>query len=58
MTENPHCLTPNHLLAYAINNMFALNCRNIPLVDEDGFPVAILTLQDLLNYIAGYFVEG
>jgi CBS domain-containing protein len=51
MTANPHCLLTEHLLAHAINNMSACTYRNIILVDEERFPLGLISLSDILLYL-------
>ena len=52
MTPNPHTLLNRHIFAHAINNMFHCNYRNIIMVNEDRYPLAIVSLFDLFKYIS------
>jgi CBS domain-containing protein len=59
MTKDPHMLSYKHYLCHGINNMFTFKYRNLIVVDEDRFPIAIIRLLDILKYIASYlFHEG
>ena len=51
MTENPHCLFTGHIFAHAINNMFEGHYRHIVLVNEEKFPLGIISLQDMLMFL-------
>lgn len=56
-TPNPHCLTPDHQVGYALNLMTTRGYRHIPLVDAKGKPIGLLSLRDLLVYLTDYFPE-
>lgn len=51
MTANPHYLYGQHKVAYAYNNLMTFGYRNILVVNDDKYPVAIVSLLDLLNYL-------
>jgi CBS domain-containing protein len=52
MTPNPHSLLARQLIGHAINNMFAYKYRHIIIVDDDGIPVSVIGLLDILKYFA------
>ena len=52
MTANPHLLLHRHYLAHAINNMFKFKYRNIIVVNEDKFPIALVSLLEVFRYIS------
>jgi len=52
MTANPHALLETHVIAHALNNMFKFRYKNIILVNEEGFPISVVSLLDILKYIA------
>ncbi|MBT3583885.1 MAG: CBS domain-containing protein [Halobacteriovoraceae bacterium] len=54
MTPNPHTLLTKHIFAYAINNMFTFRYRNIIIVNEDEFPIALISLLDIFKYLSFY----
>jgi predicted transcriptional regulator len=52
MTKDPHALLETHVIAHALNNMFKFKYKNIIIVSEDGFPHSVVSLLDILKYIA------
>jgi len=52
MTHDPECLSPNDRAAYALNKMSVGGFRHIPLVDDDGRPVGVVSMRNVLDYIA------
>ena len=57
MTKNPDCLFSRHKIAYAINNMFTFNYRRVIIVDEDHFPLTLVTLLEVLKFCARYLYK-
>jgi predicted transcriptional regulator len=57
MTKDPDCLFSRHKIAYAINNMFTYNYRRIIIVDEDNYPLSLVTLLDILKFCARYLFK-
>lgn len=55
MTANPHTLLSKHYLAHAINNMFHFNYRSTLIVNEDRYPLSIVSLLDIFKYVAYSF---
>jgi CBS domain-containing protein len=55
MTPNPHTLLSKHYLAHAINNMFHFKYRSSLIVNEDRYPIAIVSLLDIFKYVAYAF---
>jgi CBS domain-containing protein len=55
MTENPETLRPTDPLVFALNKMSLGGFRHIPLVDEGGRPVGIISVKDIVDYIADFF---
>ena len=51
MTPAPETLKPRHGLAFALNRMVTGHFCHIPIVDEAGAPVAMLSVHDLLEFI-------
>ncbi len=52
MTPDPHTLLFKHNLAHAINNMAAFRYRNIIIVNEDKFPLAVVGPLDIFKFTA------
>lgn len=56
MTREPMTMTADETLAYALNLMSQGGFRHIPLVDEAGHPIAVLSVKDVVDVIVGQFV--
>lgn len=57
MTRDPEALAPDDLIAYAINRLHHANYRTIPLVDADRRPLGIMTVNDVVQWLAELFPE-
>lgn len=51
MTENPVTVNPDTPLIEAVEKMREANIRHLPVVDEEGKPVGMLSLRDILDYL-------
>lgn len=51
MTHSPHTEPMTCTLAFALNMMSEGGYRHIPLVDEGMFPVGILSVKNIIDYI-------
>jgi CBS domain-containing protein len=51
MTPEPETLGLDDGIAFALNRMIVRGFRNIPIVDEAGVPLAILTLREVAAFI-------
>jgi len=49
-TLKPHTLSRDHTFANAIKNMFSHNYRNVPIVNQEGFPIGNISLLELLIF--------
>jgi CBS domain-containing protein len=58
MTPDPEAVRPEDRICYAVNRMMALNCRTVPLVDEERRPVGIVTVDDIARWLAALFPEA
>ena len=58
MTRDPEVLAPDDLIAYAINRLHHANYRTIPLVDDQHRPLGIMTVNDIVQWIAELFPEA
>lgn len=58
MTRDPEALAPDDLIAYAINRMHNAGYRTIPLVDADRRPIGIVTVNDVVQWLAELFPEA
>ncbi len=51
MTPSPEALQPRDSLAYALNKMSVGRFRHVPLVDERGVPVGMLSIRDVIDFV-------
>jgi CBS domain-containing protein len=58
MTPNPETLAPHDLIAYAINRLHHASYRTIPLVDAGRKPIGIMTVADIVQWLADLFPEA
>src|SRR5512145_518662 len=58
MTPNPEALTTSHRVAYAVHCMSVAGYRTVPLVDEEGRPVGVVTVSDVIRWLAHLFPEA
>lgn len=57
MTRDPESLESKDELAFALNRMSVGGYRHIPVVDH-GKPVGVLSVRDIVNYLADLHPEG
>ena len=57
MTSNPAVLQPQDMIAFALNYMYVGGYRNVPIVDEQDRPVAVVSVKDVVAYLADYFPQ-
>ena len=57
MHHDPVVLTPDHPIAYALNLMSDGGFRHVPLVDAERRPVGIISMRDIVDYLAWFFRE-
>ena len=55
MTSNPEVLSLRDRVAYAVHCMSVAGYRTVPLVDADGRPVGIVTVSDVIRWLANLF---
>jgi CBS domain-containing protein len=58
MTREPETLGPDALIAYAINRLHNASYRTIPLVDAQSRPMGIMTVNDIVQWLAELFPEA
>lgn len=58
MTADPEVLGPDALIAHAINRLHHASYRTIPLVDADRRPIGIMTVNDIVQWLAELFPEA
>ena len=55
ITTNPESVTPDDPLAYALNKMYVGGFRNVPVVNDEQYPIGIIGITDIIASIADYF---
>jgi CBS domain-containing protein len=58
MTRDPEALRPGDRVAYAVHSMSVAGYRTVPLVDAAGRPVGVVTVSDVIRWLAGLFPEA
>lgn len=52
MTVNPEYVKPEDPIAFIVNKMALGGFRNVPVLQEDGNPISIILIKDVLNYLS------
>ena len=55
ITPNPESVTRDDPVAYALNKMYVGGFRNVPVVDDELYPIGIVSISDIIATIADYF---
>ena len=58
VTRDSEVLDPSDRICYAVNRMMALGCRTMPVVDGERHPVGIVTVDDIMKWLAALFPEA
>jgi CBS domain-containing protein len=58
MTREPEALRPGDRVAYAVHSMSVAGYRTVPLVDGEGRPLGVVTVSDVIRWLAGLFPEA
>jgi CBS domain-containing protein len=58
VTRDSEVLEPADRICYAVNRMMALGCRTMPIVDGERRPVGIVTVDDVVKWLAALFPEA
>ncbi|MGH7374317.1 MAG: CBS domain-containing protein [Candidatus Rokuibacteriota bacterium] len=58
MTVDPEALTPDDRVCFAINRMHNAGYRTVPLVDGDHRPIGVVTVNDVVGWLARVFPEA
>ena len=58
MTADPDALSAGDRIAYAVHSMSVAGYRTIPLVDTDRRPIGVVTVSDVIRWLAGLFPEA
>lgn len=57
MTRDPETISLQDSIAYALQAMDVGGYRHLPIVDEDGRPVGIISIRDILRFLCVRFAE-
>lgn len=55
MTPAPESLTANATVAHALNRMSVGGFRHIPVIDESGRPVYVVSVRDIVEFLVAAF---
>ena len=55
ITPNPEYVSPEDPLAYALNKMYVGGFRNVPVVNDEMYPIGIISISDIISTVADYF---
>jgi len=55
MTNDPEYLNPEDPLAYALNKMHVGGFRHVPILNDLGAPIGLISISDIISTIADYF---
>jgi predicted transcriptional regulator len=58
MTPDPETLPPTASVAFALNKMSVDGYRHIPIVDEDGRAIGVLSVKDIVHFVVEFFPEA
>lgn len=58
MTRSPQALTARDRVAYAVHCMSVAGFRTVPLVDTERRPIGIVTVSDVIHWLAQLFPEA
>lgn len=58
MTRNPETVTPAHPLAFALGKMAGGGYRHLPVVDDAGRPVGVISVRDVLRHVVKMCRDG
>jgi len=57
MTAKPEAFQQDDSIAYVLNAMTVGGYRHVPVVDDKGKPVAVLSVKDIMSFIIEHFPE-
>jgi CBS domain-containing protein len=58
MTREPEALSAQSRIAYALNRLSVAGYRTVPIVDDDGRPIGVVTVTDIVRWLADLFAEA
>jgi len=57
MRLEPVCLQPEHQLTMALHQMYVGEYSLVPLADEQGHPLGIISMRDIVKYLVEAFPQ-
>jgi CBS domain-containing protein len=57
MTHGPEFLRMHDMIAYALNYMHLGGYRHVPVVNDEHEPIGIVSIKDVVAYLADYFPQ-
>lgn len=57
MTANPQGFQPDDSIAYVLNAMSVGGYRHVPIVNDQGKPIAVISVKDIVTFIIDHFPE-
>jgi CBS domain-containing protein len=57
MTPDPEVFQPEDSIAFVLNAMHVGGYRHVPVVDEGGKPIAVISVKDIVGFILDHFAE-
>ena len=58
MTRNPDALSVHDRVAWAVHSMSVAGYRTVPLVDAERRPIGVVTVSDVIRWLANLFPEA
>ena len=58
MTRDPQALRLRDRVAYALHSMSVAGYRTVPIVDDGGRPVGVVTVSDVIRWLGDLFPEA
>ena len=58
MTRDPEALTAGDRIAFAVHCMSVAGYRTVPLVDSQRRPIGVVTVNDVIRWLASLFPEA
>jgi CBS domain-containing protein len=58
MTPDPGALAPDDRICYAVNRMHTAGYRTVPVVDAAHRPIGVVTVNDVVGWLAAIFPEA
>ena len=55
MTPDPDVLGPDDPVAFALNRMSLGDSRHVPLVDDAGQPLSVVSVRNVVNFVIQHF---